>query len=214
MCVSARACVCVHAFLTLMYEQAQVQLIKWRYEQNGQSSIKCRGLEWWIYTSTPLHVFMAWCSVTFVVAKQHLSVFIAERHILGFLLRSCDCSVWLSVSTRLCIWRNSLLTCLGRPLGKCYFCCVDGGLLGCDILWTCMWLTTFRRNILPPFSGLKWTLKMEEICSSELLVPTYKSTPRHNPEDCHWHLHCHENLKFHLCFCCISFHFHETLAKL
>lgn len=28
---------------------------------------------------------------------------------------------------------------------------VDGGGLGCDALWTCQSVTTFWRNILPPF---------------------------------------------------------------
>jgi hypothetical protein len=30
---------------------------------------------------------------------------------------------------------------------------VDRGLLGCDAMWSCMWLTTVRRNVLPPSPG-------------------------------------------------------------
>jgi hypothetical protein len=41
-------------------------------------------------------------------------------------------------------------------------------------------------------------LKMKVICFSETLVPTYKFTRLHNPEDYHGHLHRHENLKSHL----------------
>jgi hypothetical protein len=32
---------------------------------------------------------------------------------------------------------------------------VDVGLLGCNVVWTCMQIPMFRRNILPPSSGLK-----------------------------------------------------------
>jgi hypothetical protein len=42
---------------------------------------------------------------------------------------------------------------------------VDGGLLGCDAIWTCAWVPTFRRNIASIF--------------------TYKSTRLHNSEDSH-----------------------------
>jgi hypothetical protein len=38
-------------------------------------------------------------------------------------------------------------------------------------------------------------LKMEAVCSTETLVTTYKSTRRHNPEDCHGRLRRLENLK-------------------
>jgi hypothetical protein len=40
-----------------------------------------------------------------------------------------------------------------------------------------------RRNMLPP----SLTLKREAVCSSETLVPIYKSTRRHNPEDHYGH---------------------------
>jgi hypothetical protein len=36
---------------------------------------------------------------------------------------------------------------------------------------------------------------MEVVCSSETLVPTYKSTRRYNPEDQILKLHRRENLK-------------------
>jgi hypothetical protein len=44
---------------------------------------------------------------------------------------------------------------------------------------------------------------METLCFSEMLVSTYKSTRRHNPEDQHRHLHRRENLKFHIEFSCL-----------
>jgi hypothetical protein len=45
---------------------------------------------------------------------------------------------------------------------------VHGGVLCCDALWTS-------------------DLKTEAVCSCEMLVRTYKSTRRHNPEDHHRH---------------------------
>jgi hypothetical protein len=47
------------------------------------------------------------------------------------------------------------------------------------------------------------TLKMETVCFSETLVPTYKSTRRYNLEQ-HLYLHRGKNLK-RLCFSCIVF---------
>jgi hypothetical protein len=41
--------------------------------------------------------------------------------------------------------------------------------------------------------------KVEAVCSSGLLVSTYKSIHHHSPEDYHGH-HCCENLKSHI-FC-------------
>jgi hypothetical protein len=46
---------------------------------------------------------------------------------------------------------------------------IDCGLVGCDAVWTCRWVPTFRRNILP-------SLKIEAVCSSETLV--YPVRPR------------------------------------
>jgi hypothetical protein len=40
-------------------------------------------------------------------------------------------------------------------------------------------------------------LKMKLLCSFETLVPTYKSTRRHNSEHHHGVIHCRENLKPH-----------------
>jgi hypothetical protein len=45
----------------------------------------------------------------------------------------------------------------------------DITVLGCDIMW--MHRPVFQRNILSPFSGLK----IEMVCSSEMLVSTCKS---------------------------------------
>jgi hypothetical protein len=41
-------------------------------------------------------------------------------------------------------------------LYNCFYWCSHGvedvciGLLGCDVMWTCRWVPTFQRNILPP----------------------------------------------------------------
>jgi hypothetical protein len=67
------------------------------------------------------------------------------------------------------------------------------GLLGCDAVWTCRYIPTFWRNILP----LSSALIMKTVCFTETSVSTYKSTRRHNPEDQHRHFHCRENLKSH-----------------
>jgi hypothetical protein len=40
-------------------------------------------------------------------------------------------------------------------------------------------------------------LKIAAVCSSEILVSTYKFTWRHNPEDQLRHIHRCENLKSH-----------------
>jgi hypothetical protein len=42
------------------------------------------------------------------------------------------------------------------------------------------------------------TLKMKVICSSKMLVTTYKTTWCQNPEDHNTHFHRHENLKSHI----------------
>jgi hypothetical protein len=67
---------------------------------------------------------------------------------------------------------------------KCEVCChgdeyVCGDLRGCDSVWTCRRVPSFRRILLPPFSSLC----ME--ASSEKLVPTDVPTRSHNPEDRH-----------------------------
>jgi hypothetical protein len=41
-------------------------------------------------------------------------------------------------------------------------------------------------------------LMMEAAQTSEMLVNSYQSTWRYNPEDSHLHRHCHENLKSYL----------------
>jgi hypothetical protein len=48
----------------------------------------------------------------------------------------------------------------------------DGcGLQGSDTVWSCRWLPTFWRNVLPPF-----TLKTEVIHASKMSVTIYKTT--------------------------------------
>jgi hypothetical protein len=54
----------------------------------------------------------------------------------------------------------------------------DVGLLGCNAVWTRMYIPTFWRNILVPSSDLKMGL-----------VFTYESRRRHNPEEQHHHPH-------------------------
>jgi hypothetical protein len=46
-------------------------------------------------------------------------------------------------------------------------------------------------SVLPPSS-----MKLEAVCCSEMLVPTFRSIQHHNLEDHHGHLHCCENLKW------------------
>jgi hypothetical protein len=56
---------------------------------------------------------------------------------------------------------------------------VGGSLPGCNIVWICKQITVFRRNILPPFSGLL----MKAACSSETKIFSYKSTQLYEPEN-------------------------------
>jgi hypothetical protein len=56
---------------------------------------------------------------------------------------------------------------------------------------------------------------MELICSSELLVTTYKTTQHHNLKDHNPYFHCHEELKkpevnFYACILAVE----ETLCDL
>jgi hypothetical protein len=39
---------------------------------------------------------------------------------------------------------------------------------------------------------------MQTVCFSEMMVSTYESTQRHNPDQQYCHLHHHKNLKSHL----------------
>jgi hypothetical protein len=55
---------------------------------------------------------------------------------------------------------------------------VADSLQNCDAVQTCRWVTTFQSEVLSKFSALK----MEAVYPFETLVPTYKSTRRHNPE--------------------------------
>jgi hypothetical protein len=65
---------------------------------------------------------------------------------------------------------------------------VDVGLLGCNAVW--IWQ---HMNILPPSSGLA-------VCSSGMLVSSYKSTRRYNPEDQHQHVFLQFAKKWSCCF--------------
>lgn len=68
------------------------------------------------------------------------------------------------------------MTMLVMEVKETALCNVDGGLLRCGTEWTCRLVPMFWRNILA--SGLK----KEPVCSSKMLVPTYKSVWHHNPE--------------------------------
>jgi hypothetical protein len=72
--------------------------------------------------------------------------------------------------------------------------CYDVGLLGCNALWTCRQIRTFRRNTLSPPSGVN----MEAVCFSETLATLHKSKRLFNPKDQIRHFHRRENLKSHL----------------
>jgi hypothetical protein len=61
-------------------------------------------------------------------------------------------------------------------------------------MWTSKWGTTFQRIILLPSS----TLKMEGVCSSEILKKPWEVQIYLSREDSHWYLYHHENLKSHL----------------
>jgi hypothetical protein len=71
---------------------------------------------------------------------------------------------------------------------------VDAGLVCRHVMWTCMYISTFRSGILPPSSRVK----MEAVCSPETLVPTDKCTRCNSPEDQHRHLHRRQILKSHM----------------
>jgi hypothetical protein len=60
--------------------------------------------------------------------------------------------------------------------------------LGCDAMWTHKQIPTFQGNIPSSSSGLHF---------SEKFVSTYKTTQHYNPQERHWHFHCHGNLKYH-----------------
>jgi hypothetical protein len=76
--------------------------------------------------------------------------------------------------------------------------CVDVVLQGCNAVWLCRSIQTFRSNILLSYS---YSLKMQAVCTSETLVSTNTSTRRYNPEDQHRHLHRRENLESHIRSC-------------
>jgi hypothetical protein len=64
-----------------------------------------------------------------------------------------------------------------------FYCVLDNVvILGCDSVWSCRLIPTFRRNMLSPFSELK-SQKMETVCFSEMLVTSYEATRCHNPDE-------------------------------
>lgn len=76
----------------------------------------------------------------------------------------------------------------------------NNGLLSCDAVWTCMQKPTLQRNVLPPPP----TLKMESVCSSETLVPSYKTTWHHNPKE-YYHLLAIRTSNLKYFFCCLDY---------
>jgi hypothetical protein len=96
---------------------------------------------------------------------------------------------------------------------------VDDVRLGCIMLcglvgrYQCFGETCFVHvrfqalNIMLCSSSELTCLKMEKLCFSETLVCTYMSTQHYNPEDQQRHLHCNENLKYHILgvrYCAVS----------
>jgi hypothetical protein len=70
------------------------------------------------------------------------------------------------------------------------------GLLGCDAVYYCGRIPTFRRALMPPSSGfLGLTLKMEAAKSYETSVSYHNTTLRHEPEDLDLNLYGRENLR-------------------
>lgn len=67
---------------------------------------------------------------------------------------------------------------------------VDLGLLGCHVVWT-------FKEISNTLNEQTSALKVEAVCSSEMLLSTQKSSRRYNPEDEPQHLHRRENLTSH-----------------
>jgi hypothetical protein len=68
------------------------------------------------------------------------------------------------------------------------------------LMWSIEWIHTNHKNGTKMSMVVFWVvtpcgLTMEAVCSSETLVPTYKSTRHHNPQDHHGNLHRRENLK-------------------
>jgi hypothetical protein len=63
--------------------------------------------------------------------------------------------------------------------------------LGCNARWTYNQTPTFRRNVLLSSS----TVIMEAVCCSEIIVSTFKSTQRFDPEGRHRHLQRRESLQ-------------------
>jgi hypothetical protein len=57
----------------------------------------------------------------------------------------------------------------------------DVGLLGCYTMWTCRLIPMFWRTCCLHLQETS-ALRMEEVCSSEMLISTYKSTQLYNPE--------------------------------
>lgn len=57
-------------------------------------------------------------------------------------------------------------------------------------MWTCSQIPTFRWNIVSIFR-----VEVEIVCSTETLLPAYKSTRRYDPGDHHWRLHRRGNIK-------------------
>jgi hypothetical protein len=71
----------------------------------------------------------------------------------------------------------------------------------CDAKWTCRRVPPFRSNVLSP----SLALRMEAVCSLETLVPTYKSTWRHNSDDHYRYLVISSPSYHHLIQQCINY---------
>lgn len=68
--------------------------------------------------------------------------------------------------------------------------CVDVGFQDCNHMWTSRPILTFRRNIFQPWSSRQWMFLRTFGVYSQV-HSCYK------PEDQHWHIYQHANLKSH-----------------
>jgi hypothetical protein len=73
------------------------------------------------------------------------------------------------------------------------------GLLGYDAIYSGMWLSTFRSNMISSYSDLK----MEVACFSETLVRAYHTIHCLDQEH-NMNFYCLENFKSYIVLCCLS----------
>jgi hypothetical protein len=72
--------------------------------------------------------------------------------------------------------------------------------MSCDALQPGKFLSTFWRNLLPPFPGCKNrnSLKIGAVGTSEMLVNIYQIIWCHDSENYDLYSHCRKNVKCHI----------------